>query len=139
MLNNNFPTKYKIVEIENSINNLPSPGLGQISQRSELPHASPLLQQQLGRVVFLDLGAWQIPLINLLKQLPVLTSVKKNCKFVSSELWIFSNSIFVLFLIYSNLWLGEQIKSQNISIKRNLMVEIKQCAVFGNFQFSLYF
>jgi hypothetical protein len=66
-------------------------------------------------------------------------SVKKNCKFVSSELWIFSNSIFVLFLIYSNLWLGEQIKSQNISIKRNLMFEIKQCAVFGNFQFSLYF
>lgn len=57
MLNNNFPTKYKIVEIENRINNLPSPGLGQISQRSELPHASPLLQQQLGRVVFLDLGA----------------------------------------------------------------------------------
>jgi hypothetical protein len=49
-----------------------------------------------------------------LKQLPVLTSVKKNCKYVSSELWIFSNSIFVLFLIYSNLWLGEQIKSKHV-------------------------
>lgn len=53
---------------------LPSPGFGQISQSSELPHASPRLQQHFGRVVFLDLGPKHRPLVNLLKQLPSLIS-----------------------------------------------------------------